>query len=90
MKRAMRQRRPEIKPSILDLSQNLSQMCNEDLRFKLDKSATLPNQLESPQPSKTKGEWRKRTLGDQNVQPENFKNQSKSLDQKEQLMPQKN
>jgi len=29
-------------------------MCNEDMRIKLDKSATLPNPLESAQPSKKK------------------------------------
>jgi len=29
-------------------------MCNEDMNFKLDKSATLPNQQESAQPYKKK------------------------------------
>jgi len=58
-------------------------MCNEDLEIKLDKSATLPNQPESAQPSEKKFdlEWRERTLGYKNVQPENLRNQSKSLDQ---------
>jgi len=60
-------------------------MCNEDMRIKLDKSATLPNQLESTQPSKKKASEENKHRG-----TKNFKNQSKLLDQEEQIMPQRN
>jgi len=54
-------------------------MCNEDMRIKLDKSATLPNQPESAQPSKKNASDEIEHTG-----YINFKNQSKLLDHKEQ------